>query len=339
MIMDAFDALYGNEGLKRTLRGFASRRAFPNSLTVSGAEGSGKSTVATLIAMAIACESDVKPCGECKSCKKIREGISPDVITLTVPKDRRTIGVDAVRQIRDGAYVLPNDLSCKVYIIKDADRLTEAAQNALLKVFEEGPARAYFILVTTSPSALLTTVRSRAPELKTEVFDREKLTELLLQNSKKAAELKRSDPIAFNRVLNVSGGSYGRALTLTEGRSKKATGLHERAEELIALMTEKNGGELLIALLSEISDRERFSELLGLIQTGLRDLVVCKRGGVELCLFASRERALELSSRLSIAEMLRMSGEVADVYSSVSTTNVNTRTAAVTLYGRLRENG
>ena len=336
--MDALESLYGNSTLKRTLRGFAQRRAFPNSLTVSGAEGSGKTTVATLIAMAIACEGEKRPCGECKSCKRISQGLSPDVITVTVPKDRRTIGVDTVREIRDGAYILPNDLSCKVYIIKEAEKMTESAQNALLKVFEEGPSSAYFILVTSNPSALLTTVRSRAPELKTETFSRKELTEMLVENSKKAAEMKANDPVAFNRVLNVSGGSYGKALSLTESRSKKAIGVHERAEELIALMTDENGGELMLALISESSERERFSEVLALVQSGLRDLVSAKRGGEDFCLFASGERARELGARVSLNEILRLSDIVAEIHSSVSQINVNTRTAAVTMYCAIREN-
>lgn len=337
--MDAFDRLYGNEALKRTLRGFSRRRAFPNSLTVSGAEGSGKTTVATLIAMAIACESEERPCGECKSCKKISQGLSPDVITITVPKDRRSIGVDSVRELRDGAYILPNDLSCKVYIIEEADKMTEAAQNALLKVFEEGPSRAYFILLTSNPSSLLTTVRSRAPELKTETFTRTALTELLTENSKKAADMKSGDPVAFSRILNVSGGSYGKALSLIESKSKKAIGIHERAEELIALMTEENGGELMLALISESSERERFAEILSLCRMGLRDLVAVKRGVDGLCLFASADRARELAARLSLNELLRLAEAVSEVLSSVKQINVNTRTAAVTLYCALRENG
>ena len=138
--MDAFDRLYGNESLKATLRGFSSRKAFPNCLIISGAEGSGKYTVATLCAMALACESNDRPCGECPSCSKIERGISPDVITVSVPKDRKTIGVDAVRQIRSGAYIMPNDLKIKAYIIENAEKMTEQAQNALLKIFEEGPA-------------------------------------------------------------------------------------------------------------------------------------------------------------------------------------------------------
>jgi hypothetical protein len=182
-------------------------------------------------------------------------------------------------------------------------------------------------------------VRSRAPELKTETFTRTALTELLTENSKKATEMKAADPVAFSRILNVSGGSYGKALSLIESKSKKAIGIHERAEELIALMTEENGGELMLALISESSERERFAEILSLCRMGLRDLVAVKRGVDGLCLFASADRARELAARLSLNELLRLAEAVSEVLSSVKQINVNTRTAAVTLYCALRENG
>lgn len=337
--MDAFDRLYGNENLKKTLRGFASRKAFPNCLIISGAEGSGKYTVATLCAMAVACENANSPCGECRSCSKIDKGISPDVITVSVPKDRKTIGVDAVREIRNGAYIMPNDLSCKVYIIKNAEKMTEQAQNALLKIFEEGPQNTYFFLLAENSSSLLTTVRSRAPELKTELFSPRDLSELVTQNIKKAEELKKKDPVAFNRIINVSGGSYGKAVALIESKSKKSVSLHEKAEELIDAMSKDNGSELLLMLISESGDREKYTSLLQLAVTGLRDLCAVKRAQDEsLLLFASREKADELSERFSLKALTSLTKCINELITDASHTNINLRTAAITAYGRIRDN-
>ena len=336
--MDAFDRLYGNENLKNTLRGFSSRKAFPNCLIISGAEGSGKYTVALLCAMSVACENDRAPCGECKSCSKIDRGISPDVITVSIPKDRKTIGVDAVREIRNGAYIMPNDLNSKVYVIKNAEKMTEQAQNALLKIFEEGPENTYFFLLAENSSSLLATVRSRAPEIKTELFSSKVLEELLTQNVKKAEDLKKKDPVAFNRIINVSGGSYGKAVELTESRSKKSVSLHEKAEELIATMSKDNGTELLLMLLSESTDREKYTSLLRLTETGLRDLCAVKRAeNVSLLLFASREKAEELSDRFSLKALSQLSKCVSELAADASYANINLRTAAITAYGRIRD--
>ena len=136
--MNCFDTIYGNEALKRTLRGFSKNRAYPNSFIISGIRGSGKYSIALICAMAIGCESGL-PCGSCTSCRKIRDGICPDVITLGLSKDRKTIGIDSVRELCLEAYIAPNELKNKGYIIKDADKMTIQAQNALLKLFEEGP--------------------------------------------------------------------------------------------------------------------------------------------------------------------------------------------------------
>ena len=336
--MNVFDILYGNEGLKTTLKGFSSRRAFPNSLIISGEEGSGKYTAATLCAMAIACENNDRPCGECPSCSKIKRSISPDVITISIPKDRKTIGVDAVREIRGGAYIMPNDLNSKIYIIKNAEKMTEQAQNALLKLFEEGPENTYFFLLAENSSSLLSTVRSRAPEIKTELFTPQKLSELLVENVKKAAELKDKDEASFNRIINVAGGSYGRALSLLESRSKKSTSLHEKAEELIEAMSKDTGTELLLCLLSEITDREKYVSLLKLTGTGLRDLCAVKRAEEQsLLLFASREKAAELSERFSLKALVSLTKTIGELVSDVAGTNINLRTAAITAYGRIRD--
>ena len=192
---EAFSALIGNGELKKTLAGFTDRRAFPNTLLFTGPTGSGKMTAAKLSALAVACEaSGPRPCLACEACRKIRDGLSPDVITVRPAGDRRTLGVETVRSIRDAALWKPNDLNVRVFLIPEAERLTVQAQNALLKILEEPPKNNYFFLMTSEPSALLPTVRSRAPELRTERFDPETLSDLLTKNSRAAAALRARPP-------------------------------------------------------------------------------------------------------------------------------------------------
>ena len=120
----------------------------------------------------ILCTADEaqRPCGRCRSCQKAEKGIHPDIITVERQTDdkgrlRREIYIDQIRALAADAVVLPNESEHKVYIIRDADAMNGAAQNALLKVLEEPPRFVSILLVAASPAALLETVRSRCVTL------------------------------------------------------------------------------------------------------------------------------------------------------------------------------
>ena len=111
-----------------------------------------------------------RPCGRCRDCQKAEKGIHPDVITIERQTDdkgkpKREIYVDQIRAVVADAVVLPNEAERKVYIIRDADTMNTAAQNALLKALEEPPRFVSFILLAASPAPLLETVRSRCQTL------------------------------------------------------------------------------------------------------------------------------------------------------------------------------
>lgn len=123
------------------------------------------------MAAAIVCSGDgSRPCGRCRHCRKVAGGIHPDVITVQKEidekgKPRKEIYVGQIRSIIADAQILPNEAEKKVYIIKDAGDMNASAQNAMLKVLEEPPAAAVFILCTENAGSLLDTVRSRCVEL------------------------------------------------------------------------------------------------------------------------------------------------------------------------------
>lgn len=133
---------------------------------LSGPPGSGRHDTASQIAAAMVCSSAGKrPCGRCQNCKKVAEGIHPDVITITREADRREIYVAQIRAMLADAAVLPNEAEKKVYIIDQADALNAAAQNAMLKGLEEPPPYVAFLLIAENPGLLLETVRSRCVEI------------------------------------------------------------------------------------------------------------------------------------------------------------------------------
>ena len=334
----AFEGLLGNETIKATLMGFTDRKAFPNSLLISGPEGSGKTTVAGLTAMAIACQgTGDRPCLSCEACRKIAADISPDVITIGLEKDRRTLGVETVRQIRATAYIKPNDLAVKIYRIRDAEKMTDQAQNALLKLFEEPPAGVYFLLLASNASALLPTVRSRAPELRTELFDHRTMTAYLTMHSKKAAELQKQNPEAFQRILHTASGSYGQALRLVESREKKTGKRFDAVEGVLQALAGSDRGAFYLALLSEATDRELFAECLHLLQAAFRDMTAARRCDPvpELLFFPNTEAASARSASFTLPALLSLYAEAEAITTELLGTNINLRTAAVTAAGRL----
>lgn len=118
------------------------------------------------VAAALMCDAEKeRPCEVCPQCRKLRKGIHPDLITLLRNPEKREITVDQVRTLRQEAWVLPNEAKRKVFLIPEADTLNVSAQNALLKVLEEPPATAAFLLLGENPGAFLPTVRSRCVTL------------------------------------------------------------------------------------------------------------------------------------------------------------------------------
>jgi DNA polymerase-3 subunit delta' len=125
----------------------------------------GKGTLARWFAQALLCEApDGWPCGVCLSCQRVEAGSHPDVRALSLevqPGGRRTLGIEAVRAMRSGMAERPYSGRRKVYLIEDAEAMTDEAQNALLKTLEEPPSFVVILLAALSDHALLPTVVSR----------------------------------------------------------------------------------------------------------------------------------------------------------------------------------
>ena len=131
-----------------------------------GAVGEASDAEALSLAAGLLCSQADAPCGRCRDCRKIRSGSHPDVIWVRRANDdkgrlRREIIIDQIRAVIAEASVMPNEARGKVFILREADRMNPAAQNALLKSLEEPPGQVSFILCAASADALLETVRSR----------------------------------------------------------------------------------------------------------------------------------------------------------------------------------
>lgn len=142
----------------------------PNPLShaylISGGAGDSRAALARRLTAAYLCQGSNPPCGTCRACRKAAAGAHPDV-SLTAPlQGKQEISVEQIRALRSDVYVRPNEGARKVYVIHPADVMNPSAQNALLKVLEEGPAYAAFLLLAGEPGRLLDTVRSRCEPLR-----------------------------------------------------------------------------------------------------------------------------------------------------------------------------
>lgn len=177
----------------------------PNPLShaylITGGGGDSRAVFAGRLAAAYLCEGDAPPCGRCRACRKVGKGSHPDLSRTAPPPDKAEITVEQIRSLRADAYVRPNEGRRKVYVIDPADAMNPAAQNALLKVLEEGPAYAAFLLVSDRPGKLLDTVRSRCELLSLPREDALPGPELLERAERLAGLLLAGDELACAQAL------------------------------------------------------------------------------------------------------------------------------------------
>ena len=202
-----FESLLGNRQLKENLRAALSRGHISHFYLISGPAGSGKRTLARLLAAAILCKSGDKPCLRCAACRKVLADTHPDLITVTDP-EHKNVAVRIVRQTREDMFILPNEADRKIYLFPQP--LGDEGQNALLKILEEPPEYGVFILLSENPEMLLTTVRSRCTPLQLQSLP-EEILRPALQNA-----YPETDPAQLNAAIWRSGGFLGQALQLLE---------------------------------------------------------------------------------------------------------------------------
>ena len=206
-----FEALLGNQRLKDNLRSSLGRGKASHFYLISGPAGSGKRTLAKLLAAALMCEGAHPPCGTCSGCRKILNGLHPDFITVDDP-EKKTVPVDLIRKAMADIYIQPNEGKRKIYMIPRGQDMNLSGQNALLKILEEPPPYGAFLLLTDNPERLLPTVRSRCVELPLQP-----LNETLLRR-----ELESRFPgnEAIDAAISRSGGYLGQAIQLLEGNAQ-----------------------------------------------------------------------------------------------------------------------
>ena len=244
-----------------------------HSYIVTGGAGPARLWAGQLIARAAVCSGGgAVPCGTCRDCVKAEKGIHPDIVTVERAEKAGELTVDVMRSVRNHAGVLPNEAARSVYIIREADTMNLQAQNAMLKVLEEPPPHAVFVLLAENPERFLPTVRSRCevirllpteeisggtPEAAETILRayREGNDRTLMEAVlplEKAGRPELSELAETLRRLAVRDAAHGR---LPVEKLERLTGTLDRAEKLMDVNV--NTAYVAGLLLAELVDKEK----------------------------------------------------------------------------------
>lgn len=297
-----FDQLLGNDRLKENLIASLRKGRVSHFYLISGPEGSGKHTLARLLAAAILCADTSRPCGRCSACRKVFSGAHPDFITVDDP-EKKTVPVDLIRQARADIYIQPNEADRKIYLFPRAQDMGIPGQNALLKVLEEPPAYGVFILLTDNPEKLLPTVRSRCTELTLSALPVQTVTQALLK------QFPQVQPGLLQAAAERSGGFLGQALALAESGLSHTP----QTEGFVQAFAGRDPMGLLQVLVPmEKWKRDQLIGELSAWQQVLHDALLC-RSGMEAVPPMAKELASQRSSKdlMQAVQHLRKSIEYA----------------------------
>ena len=219
----SFREIVGHRRLKRLLARALRSGTLPHSLIFAGPEGVGKKKAAYALAQALNClapvESDaageLDACGTCASCSRITRGLHPDVLLVKRPDDKSEIVIAQARELIRQVGYRPFEGRSRVVIFDDADELGGETQDALLKTLEEPPARNVFVLVTSRPNLLSTTIRSRCCLLRFAPVPAAEMAEALAASH----GLSTADARA---AAALAGGSFARAVGADAGERAQA---------------------------------------------------------------------------------------------------------------------
>ena len=273
-----FSEVLGHQRPLGLLAGSIARGSLPPSLLFTGPDGVGKRLVARTVAEALNCLSPKgrDACGACPACRRIAKGVHPDVLVIDPPEAGAT-KIELVRPAIAATAYRPFEGRCRVVIVDDADRLTDDAENALLKSLEEPPRGSVFILVTSRPETLLATIRSRCSQVRFGRLAAADVATFLTARHGYGTE-------EAHAIAAVSGGSPGRALeagsrSYRDGRAAAMAALRTVAATSSPRERLQAAAALAAGKPSSAGERDELAVRITMLASLLRDLALVAHGG------------------------------------------------------------
>ncbi len=329
-----FADIIGHERAKSVLQASILNDRVGHAYLFHGEDGIGKRLTALRFAQALSCETTYGPqgpdaCGTCRACRQIDAQSFPDLLTIEPDRERAVpqIKIEQIRELEHHIVYRPLVGSRKIFLIDDADRMTLAAANALLKTLEEPPAHSLFILISSRPSALPPTVRSRchamrfAPPARTQV--------------EAALILKRELPPEDARFLAMSTGArIGDALRADLKQARA------REQELGLLASPETLGSIpaVLGAAEALTKSDRGADALDWLGGLVRDLVLVRIGADADCLMQPHTpRSIRTAAEGAALDELLGVMDAIDSHQRSATRHLNTQLALESVLLRLRD--
>ncbi len=258
-----FSTLVGQEHAKKTIQSALKSKSLSHAYLFCGPRGTGKTSLARILAKGLNCTSpvgEIEPCNQCEICTSINDGKLVDLIEIDAASNR---GIDEIRELREKIVFAPSQATTKVYIIDEVHMLTKEAFNALLKTLEEPPSHAYFVLATTEAHKIPETIVSRCQQFsfsRIDVTDISRRLEEIAQN-----EGGKFEKDALDLIAKLSSGGLRDAIGLLEQMITAGEVTIENVSESLGL----TGGEHLETFFRYLLERKTLDavQLLGQIKS------------------------------------------------------------------------
>ena len=266
--MAGFRDIIGQEQIKEHLQNALESGKVSHAYIINGEKSSGKEFIAKVFAMALQCEQGgVEPCQECRSCKQALSANQPDIIRVTHEKPN-TISVDDIRaQINNDVAIKPYSSRYKVYILNEAEKMTQQAQNALLKTLEEPPEYAVILLLTANVNSLLPTILSRCVVLNMKPVSDIQIKKYLMEQLQ-VPDYKAEVCVAFAR------GNVGKAKSLAS--SEDFENVKNEALSLLKYIKDMELHEIVAAIKKITEYKFEINDYLDIMAIWYRDILLFK---------------------------------------------------------------
>lgn len=323
-----FSEVVGQDVVCKTLQNAISLNRLSHAYLFSGPRGTGKTTLARILAKCLNCEKGPTetPCKTCSLCQRIQEGHCLDVIEIDAASTR---GIDDIRDLREKIKFSPTEGKHKIYIVDEIHQLSSDAKDALLKTLEEPPENTFFIFATTEPHKLAATIHSRCQHFE---FKRISMQDIQLQLKTVAKKEKiQADEKTLALIAATADGALRDALSLLDQMTAlcgktlahddvvKALGITEH-QSILSLMTfiaDQNATEGLVLIEELVQQGKDLQQVLKNLLEGFRTLLLCKVLGSTHPLMALTKEAQKdfetLAARYETSALFRILNDLSSV--------------------------